>query len=106
MGVIVLAAYQAKPGKEKILEQLLSLHGNILRNLGFITEHRPYVMKAQNHMYLEVFEWMSEAAIKAAHNDPEVKTIWEKMAEVAEMVAPSTIQELQIPFGHFSPLDA
>lgn len=102
MGTIVIAAYKAKPGKVKVLEQLLVLHTNVLRSLGYITEHSPYIMIAKGQNYLEVFEWMSEDAIKKAHEDPEVKALWDKLEEVAEVIAPATIEELSTPFKGFN----
>lgn len=102
MGTIVIAAYKAKSGKAKVLEQLLSLHTNVLRSLGYITEHSPYIMKAKGQVYLEVFEWVAEDAISKAHKDPEVKALWDKLEEVADVISPASVEELSTPFKGFS----
>src|SRR2546430_10664841 len=67
MGVFVIAAYRPKKGKERLLRDVLKDHLPILRKERLVTDRPPYLMRAADGTFVEVFEWKSAAAIEAAH---------------------------------------
>jgi quinol monooxygenase YgiN len=97
MGLLVIAACRPKPGKQNDLLQLLREHLPILRGLGLATERPATVMRAQDGTLLEVFEWASQEAIAAAHQNPEVQKLWERFADACDYVAPADVLECRHP---------
>jgi quinol monooxygenase YgiN len=105
MGIMVIAAYRPRPGKEARLLELTKEHYPILRQQGLVTDRRPYAMRADDATIIEVFEWSSQAAIDAAHTNPEVLKMWERYAEACEYVPLATIKECSDMFAMFEPID-
>lgn len=101
MGKIVLATYRPKKGKEASLEELLRAHVPILRSLGLVTEHSAFVGKDTSGNYIEVFEWVSEAAIEAAHHHSDVQALWKRFETYCEFIPPSTLEGIDKPFPDF-----
>ena len=66
MGVFVIAAYRPKKGKERL-----------------VTDRPPYLMRAADGTFVEVFEWKSAAAIEAAHGNSAVQAMWARFEESA-----------------------
>jgi hypothetical protein len=83
MGIMVIAAYRPRPGNEARLLELTKEHHPILSQQGLVTDRRPYAMRAGDGTMIEVFEWKSQAAIDAAHTNPEVLKMWERYGEHA-----------------------
>ncbi len=104
MGEIVIAVYRPKPGCEEALVRLVKTHAPELRQLGLVTDRPATVMQAQGGVILEVFEWLP-GAIEAAHDNPDVKEIWRKFAEVCDYVPLASLPEATGLFAQFSPLD-
>src|SRR5881397_1239919 len=65
MGVFVIAAYRPKKGKDRLLRDVLKDHLPILRKERLVTDRPPYLMRAADGTFVEVFEWKSSAAIEA-----------------------------------------
>ena len=76
MGVFVIAAYRPKKGKERLLRDVLKDHLPILRKERLVTDRPPYLMRAADGTFVEVFEWESAAAIEAAHGNSAVQAMW------------------------------
>ena len=72
MGKMVIACYRAKPGKEAALLKVVKEHLPILRSLSLATERPSLAMRASEGSVVEVFEWVSDAAVEKAHHDPTV----------------------------------
>jgi quinol monooxygenase YgiN len=93
----VICVFRPLPGKEDDLRAVLRDHLPTLRREGLVTDRTPYVMKAKDGAYVEVFEWKSDEAIRQAHGNPRVGQLWkrfeaactygtlESVAEIAEM---------------------
>ena len=56
MGVFVIAAYRPKKGKERLLRDVLKDHLPILRKERLLTDRPPYLMRAADGTFVEVFE--------------------------------------------------
>jgi len=105
MGIVVICSYQPKPGGEVKLIELLKKHGPTLRVEGLITDRPVSFLKSGEGAYLEIFEWISEEASRGAHENKAVGPIWGAMAEVADFVPLSSLEQAQTPFAHFEPIE-
>jgi quinol monooxygenase YgiN len=105
MGLIVIAAFRPKPGKEEKLRDVLRDHVPLLRREGLITDRPSCVMKARDGTYLEIFEWKSQDAIDAAHENGEVATLWARFEAASECVNPGLVVEFNDLFPHFEPVE-
>lgn len=105
MGVMVIAAYRPRPGKEPQLFELMKEHLPTLRGQGLATERPSYAMRASDRTILEVFEWASAEAIAAAHSNPVVTNMWQRYAEVCEFTPLCNVKECGNMFAEFEPLD-
>ena len=79
----VLATYRVRKGREAAFRRLLARHWPVLRRRRLVTADRPLtfegVDEAGGTFFLEVFTWRGDAAVEAAHGDPEVGRVWEAM---------------------------
>ena len=105
MGIMVIAAYRPRPGNEARLLELTKEHYPILCQQGLVTDRRPYAMRAGDGTIIEVFEWKSQAAIDAAHTNPEVLKMWERYGEVCEYAPLVTVKECSAMFAMFEPIE-
>lgn len=101
MGVTVIAIFRAKPGQDDALLACLRDHLPVLRGQGLATDRPPVVLRARDGAVLEVFEWESEAAIDAAHANPEVLKLWERYAACCEPITLSDLAEARQMFPAF-----
>lgn len=104
MGVIVLACYHPHPGQGEELRKLVKNHFPLLRRRQLVTDRQPVVMEAGDGTVLEVFEWKSEEAVRAAHKDPEVGRLWEEFDKVCESIPVDQVEGAGKVFAHFTPL--
>lgn len=104
-GRIVVAAYKPKPGKERALDALMKTHVARLRKEGLVTDRASIIMKSEEGMILEVFEWKSSEAIDAAHSNPEVQRMWGEYAEVCDYVPASQAKEISELFSNFTAIN-
>jgi len=102
-GRIVIVCYRPKPGQEAALDALMAAHTPKLRALGLATEREPILMRAADGTVIEVFEWVSEAAIEAAHGHPEVMALWAAYEEVCTYAPICTLTETDALFAGFQP---
>jgi len=105
MGRIVIVAYKPKPGKAEALKALSKTHVPRLRKEGFVTDREVTMMEATDGTIVEVFEWLSDEAIQKAHSNPEVLKMWGEYAEVCDYVPLNTLDESNMMFAGFLPLD-
>lgn len=104
-GRIVIAGYKPKPGKEAELEALMNTHLVRLRAQNLVTDRDSIIMKSEDGIILEVFEWISNDAIQQAHSNPHVQKMWAEYAEVSEYIPASQVKELSQLFSNFQPLN-
>jgi quinol monooxygenase YgiN len=103
-GVIVIVAYKPKPGKESDLLELVRRRVPFLRSEGLVTDRTPTIMRCRDGTIIEVSEWKSQAAIDAAHKNPNVLAFWNEMFAVCECVPLKTLPEAEQMFAGFEPL--
>ncbi len=86
--VIAVCTFRVKAGAEAEFEALLARHWKTLRGLDLATDRPTQLFKGEENgggrVYVEVFEWLSEAASTRAHELPEVLAIWEPMGALVE----------------------
>ncbi|MGH8094166.1 MAG: antibiotic biosynthesis monooxygenase [Chthoniobacterales bacterium] len=105
-GVIVIVAYKPKP--DKTSEEVLALVRRrmpLLRGEGLVTERVPVIMRCHDGTIIEVSEWKSQAAIDAAHKNPNVLAFWGEMFAVIDCVPLKTLPEAEEMFAGFEPLE-
>ena len=105
MGRIVIVGYKPKPGKTEALRSLASTHMQRLRAEGLVTPREAIIMEASDGTIIEVSEWKSQAAIEAAHKNPNVLGFWNEMFGVCECVPLKTLAETEEMFAGFEPLE-
>jgi len=105
MGRIVIACYRPKPGKREALKQLIVDHVATLRAQNLVTDRVPITMEAEDGTIVEAFEWVSKAAIEAAHTNPAVLAMWNEYAAVCDYVPLNTVAEAAEMFAEFTPVE-
>lgn len=85
----VVVRYSARPGHEQDLEDMVRRHWNTLHRERLTTDRPAVVVKVdrQPGVFIELFEWASEEAVRTAHDRPPVRDLWDAM-EAAGTVEP------------------
>ena len=104
-GVVVIVAYQPKPGKDKEILELVRARVPTLRKEGLVTDRGPTMMRAKDGTIIEVSEWKSREEIDAAHKNPNVLAMWDKFFAVCDCVPLKTLAEAEEMFAGFEPID-
>jgi hypothetical protein len=99
--VLAIATYKPKAGNEEALMKLVEKHLPTLRELGLATEKPSYLAKSKDGSIIEVFEWTTMDAIRAAHEHPAIADIWEKMTLIADFPPLTSLPEANRPFPGF-----
>ena len=105
MGVFFIAAYRPKKGKERLLREVLKDHLPILRKERLVTDRPPYVMRAADGTFVEVFEWKSAAAVEAAHGNSAVQAMWARFEEACTYESLVNLKETKEMFANFEAVD-
>jgi quinol monooxygenase YgiN len=105
MGVMVIAAYRPRAGKDARLMELMKEHVPILRGQGLATERPAYAMRSVDGTIIEVFEWKSKEAIESAHTNPAVLKMWEQFGEACEYTPLIHVKEASDLFAGFEPIE-
>lgn len=100
--VTVLAVYRPKPGKAADLDRLVAGHVAILRTEGLATDYPPTVLKAADGTVVEIFEWVSAAAIDAAHGNAAVMALWAEFGAVCDYLPIADLKEAKQMFSPFT----
>jgi len=101
MGRFVIAAYRPKAGCEAQLLAAVRRHAGVLRVEGLISARPAHVMRAVDGTVVEVFEWLSTAAIERAHSNPAVQALWAEFGAACEYVPIASLAEAQHIFSEF-----
>lgn len=104
MGELVIAAYRPKAGQADALLALVRNHVPALRALGYATDRPHIVMRGQEGVVIEVFEWRTGGS-GDAHTDPDVLDLWSRFAEVCNYAPLATLTEAEDLFATFTPVD-
>jgi len=105
MGRIVIVGYKPKPGKNEALKSLMKTHLPRLQQEGLATDRESIIMESADGTIIEVFEWVSEEAIRNAHTNPAVLQMWGEYAEVCDYVPVGGLAEMGNLFSGFEPMD-
>ncbi len=105
MGVISIAAFRPRPGKQEDLFRVLADRITLMRRLGFVTAREPVNCRARSGVILHISEWGSEDAIERAHRTPEVLALWERFAACCDYVRLDTLAESREDFATFEAID-
>lgn len=99
--VLAIATYKPKAGREDLLLMLVATHLPALRKLELATDRPAYLAKSADGTIIEIFEWVSAAAIHAAHEHPDISAIWQQMDLVADFLPLNTLPESEKVFPGF-----
>ncbi|MBW3671782.1 MAG: antibiotic biosynthesis monooxygenase [Acidobacteria bacterium] len=105
MGQFVIACYRPKEGREEHLLEEVRKHVPTLREQGLVTDRPPYLMRSKDRTLVEIFEWASEDAVQAAHQNRVVGEMWKRFEEICEYVSLGQLEESTLPFAPFEPVD-
>lgn len=100
---LVIVAYRPRPGKADALLQLTREHVPILRAEGLASERAVIAGQASDGTIVEVFEWLP-GAVARAHSNPAVLALWQRYADVCEIVPLASLLEASTMFASFTPL--
>ena len=100
----VIASFRPRPGQEAALLAVVREHVPTLQRLGLATDRASLVMRAADGTIVEAFEWVSSAAIDAAHKHPEVLAMWQRFEAACEYTSLKDLAESQHPFAEFESL--
>jgi quinol monooxygenase YgiN len=103
-GIVVIVAYRPKPEKANETLALVRSRVPTLRKEGLVTDCTPTIMRARDGTIIEVSEWKSQAAIEAAHKNPNVLAMWNKFFAVCDCVPLNTLPESAEMFAGFEPV--
>ena len=104
-GVCVIVAYRPKSGKAAELLELVRNRVPTLRVEGLVTDRAPIIMRAADGTIIEVSEWKSQAAIEAAHENPNVLAMWDRFYAACDFVLLKDVREAAEMFAGFEPID-
>ena len=104
MGKVVIVCYVPKAGRENELHELTRSHVPRLRAEGLVTDREPIIAVAADGTVVEVFEWVSEDAIAAAHTNPAVLAMWEEYGDMCTYIPIGEVVEAARLFSEFEPL--
>jgi len=102
MGIVAVACYRPKKGKEAALMELMKTHLPILQGQGLVEDVPSICGRAKDGTIVEVFVWKSQDAIDAAHKNAAVQAMWKDYNEACEYVTFGGLAEAK---ELFSPLE-
>jgi hypothetical protein len=105
VGNLVIAVYTPHQGKEAALLQVVKEHLPILRGQKLATDFPPLILRSANGTILEIFEWVSEEAVRAAHTNAVVLELWKRFDQVCVCDKLASLPEAQAMFPHFERIE-
>ena len=102
MGVMVMALFRPKAGREGDLLECMRDHLPVLRSQGLATDRPTLVLRAGDGTLVEIFEWKSQAAIDAAHGNAEVAKLWARYERCCDYVTLADLSEAREMFPSFA----
>jgi len=101
MGIMVMALFRPKPGMEAELMACMRDHLPVLRGQGLATDRPSVILRAADGTLVEIFEWVSQAAIEAAHANAVVGKLWARYSECCDYVTLGDLAEAKAMFPEF-----
>ena len=105
MGLISIAAFRAKPGKEQDLTQVLADRLPLLRRLGLATDRPETRCRSRDGIIITISEWASAEAIEKAHHTPEVLALWDRFFACCQWVKLQGLHEAAEDFATFEAIN-
>ncbi len=105
MGLVTIACYRPKAGKERDLHQLMREHVPTLQRESLASKRNPIIMRARDGTVVEVFEWASGGSADAAHGNPVVLAMWERFNAACDYVKVSDVAETHDQWASFDLLE-
>jgi hypothetical protein len=105
MGLISVAAFKPKPGRETELMGVIADRLPLLQRLGLATMREPVLMRSRGGAVVQVSEWVSDEAVERAHQMPEVLELWRRFDACCEYVKLDALPEAGEDFAMFQALD-
>lgn len=102
----VIVAYTPKLGQEDALLAAVQRHLAVLREEKLISDRAPYVLRSASGAVVEVFQWRSAEAIRAAHGNAAVQALWAEFAAACEYTPLAQLPEARQLFAEFEPIAA
>jgi len=102
---ITIAVYKPLEGKESTLVDLVKSHHHRLLQENLVTSKAPIICLAKDNTIIEIFEWLSEGAIHAAHSNPAVLAMWQEFGEVCTYIPIADVMESKNLFSDFTPIN-
>ncbi len=89
MVIPVVVRYTSRPGHDEELKDMVRRHWTTLHREHLTTDRPAIVLQVDSApaVFLELFEWKSEEAVRTAHDHPAIRDLWEAM-EVMGTVEP------------------
>jgi hypothetical protein len=106
MGVTVMALFRPKPGKEPDLMACMRDHLPVLRAQGLATDRPGTILRAGDGTLVEIFEWVSQDAIDAAHRNAAVGRLWARYEACCDYVTLADLPEAREMFPSFARVEA
>ena len=101
-----ISVYRPRPDAEDTFVDLLAGHVAVLRSENLATDRPVLILKSpKDGTYLEIFEWKSAEAVKAAHGNQVVSEIWKKLEMSAEFLTMAQLAEADTIFPAFERAD-
>ncbi len=105
MGIVAIACYKPKMGKENALKQIIMEHSGILLRENLITDRPPVVLASGNGIIVEIFEWKSDASKVQAHKNVSVRDHWAKIEANSTGAKLSDLEESDATYANFHPIN-
>ena len=105
MGLISVAGFKPKPGKEAELMAVIEDRIPLLRRLGLATSREPVLMRSRDGTIIQVSEWTSEEAIAKAHETPEVLELWGRFDACCTYIKLEALPESRDDFATFKAVE-
>lgn len=101
MGVISIASFRPRPGREADLLAVMHDRAVLMKKLGLVTDRPAIHARSREGMVLMISEWKSREAIETAHSTPAVQALWERFETCCEYVSLDALSEVREPFASF-----
>ena len=77
----VVVRYTARAGQAATLRNLVARHWGVLHEEGLTTRRAAVVIEVDRHagVFIEYYEWLSQEAVRTAHDHPAVRDLWDQM---------------------------
>ncbi len=105
MGRFVIAVYRVKKGMEEDLLAVLRDHLAVLRREGLVNDGPAHVLRGEDGVYLQMFEWKSPEAAAAAHDNEAANALWPRFERVCEYRRLAHLPESQRLFAEFESVE-